>query len=63
MNNDVRNYRGEVIGFRCFTCGEVKDRMWGTVCNACRSREDEVSKLRAEVRRLTEAVTQLKAQK
>ena len=63
MNNDVRNYRGEVIGFRCFQCGEVKDRMWGTTCNACRSKADDAAKLRADIAKLTETVAKLQAQK
>ena len=49
MNNDVKNYKGKVIGFRCSQCGEIKDRMWGTICNSCRSKED----LKAKIDELT----------
>lgn len=35
MNNDVKDHDGEIIGFRCSVCGEVKHKMWGQVCNKC----------------------------
>lgn len=60
MNNEVKRWDGTVIGFQCFTCGEVKDRMWGTKCNMCRNREDENAKLRNELRKLREEIAALK---
>ena len=63
MNNNVKNYRGKVVGFRCFQCDEVKDRMWGTTCNSCRNKSDEAAKLRDEIARLTDAVSKLQEQK
>ena len=35
MNNEVKNSDGQVIGFRCNICDQVKTKMWGTVCNEC----------------------------
>lgn len=63
MNNDVRSFNGKVIGFRCFRCGEVKDRMWGTTCNACRSKADEAAKLQAEISKLTETIAKFNREK
>ena len=62
MNNAVRNYRGEIVGFRCFVCGEVKDRMWGPTCNACRERQDNQKKLLAEIANLQSTVALLQSQ-
>lgn len=28
-----------MVGFRCWTCGGVFDRMWGDTCNHCRETE------------------------
>lgn len=40
MNNKVYTGSG-TYGFKCWTCGGIFDRMWGTKCNACR-RQDEM---------------------
>ena len=56
MNNSVTNYRGEIIGFRCWRCGDVFPSMWGEICNGCRHQDEENSKLREEVRKLKEAL-------
>lgn len=57
MNNTVRDYRGRVVGFRCFSCGEIYPSMWGTTCNKCSEEEkrhsqliDEITKLRKELK-------------
>lgn len=60
MNNSVKNGYGEVIGFRCWTCGGVFSSMWGETCNRCRVEESENAKLRNEVRELTKAIKELK---
>jgi len=39
FNNTVRDAWGEIVGFRCFECGNVYTHMWGNVCNACRETE------------------------
>lgn len=39
MNNEVRNWRGEVVGFRCFECGNIYESGWGEKCNNCRTAE------------------------
>jgi hypothetical protein len=35
FNNSVKNWEGQVIGFRCIVCDEIKSKMWGNICNAC----------------------------
>ena len=59
MNNSVRDWQGNVIGFRCFTCGEIYQSGWGNHCNGCRNKADENARLRAEISKLTEAIKQL----
>ena len=45
INNEVKNDAGELVGFRCSQCDEVKTKMWGTVCNACAAKKiPEVSR-------------------
>ncbi len=60
MNNSVKNGYGEVIGFKCWTCGDVFESMWGEKCNKCREAESENKKLRAELAKLTDAIKLLK---
>lgn len=36
MDNAARDKNGNIIGFKCFKCGNIYDRMWGTVCNQCK---------------------------
>lgn len=43
MNNMVRNANGEIAGFRCWTCRQVFDAMWGETCNLCRERQQEAT--------------------
>ena len=59
MNNTVY-YDGKCVGYRCFTCGDIRQSMWGTKCNVCRAKSDDADKLRVEIRRLTESLEQLK---
>lgn len=40
MNNEVRDCWGTLIGYRCSVCDGVFPKMWGTVCNKCRSIKD-----------------------
>lgn len=56
FNNSVRNWQGQIIGFRCFECGQVKGQMWGNTCNECRAKQEEAEKLRHEIRKLTEQI-------
>lgn len=39
MYNSIRDSSGNVIGFRCFECGEIVTTMWGYTCNRCREEE------------------------
>ena len=39
MNNAV--YRGDqIIGYRCWQCGEIFQSMWGETCNGCRKQNE-----------------------
>ncbi|KKN49566.1 hypothetical protein LCGC14_0641310 [marine sediment metagenome] len=40
INNDVKNWRGKTIGFRCRECGDIFQSMWETTCNKCRREEE-----------------------
>jgi DNA-directed RNA polymerase subunit N (RpoN/RPB10) len=55
MNNSVKNGWGEVVGFRCWTCGDVFSSMWGETCNRCREQE----KMRNQIKELTAALKNL----
>lgn len=59
MNNSVKNGYGEIVGFLCWTCGNIFQSMWGEECNQCRKGKDENEKLRLEIRRLTNAIQSL----
>lgn len=50
FNNEVRGPYGKVIGFRCDTCGNVVEKMWGNTCNACRENERRHEELLAALR-------------
>ena len=38
-NNAIRDWQGEIIGYRCHDCGQVFQSMWGCICNQCRAVE------------------------
>ena len=48
MNNDVRDWQGNIIGFRCSVCDEIKSKMWGTVCNECSERRELIRELKKQ---------------
>ena len=60
MDNSVRDYRGNIMGYECWTCGKVVQSMWGETCNACRSKEKQSNSLVEEVRKLREEISKLK---
>lgn len=35
----VRNYRNEVVGYRCKVCLNAFDAMWDDTCNTCEDKE------------------------
>lgn len=43
--NIIRDQRGNIVGFRCLTCGEVFQSMWGNHCNSCRTVEKRYKEL------------------
>jgi hypothetical protein len=62
MDNSVRNYRGDILGYECWTCGKVSQSMWGETCNECRNKEKQSNSLVEEVRKLREEISNLKNQ-
>ena len=60
MNNEIKDNQGKVIGYRCFGCGEIKQSMWGTTCNKCRSKHEEANKLTNEIAELKKVIASLK---
>lgn len=50
MNNEVRDGRGRLIGFRCWTCQKVAPSMWGETCNECREVERRHQELIAAIK-------------
>ena len=51
----VRDWRGDVVGYRCRICGEVYGSMWGDICNKCREEERRHKELLGAIRKLKEA--------
>ena len=60
MDNSVRDYRGNIVGYECWTCGKVAQSMWGETCNECRNKEKQSNSLVEEVRKLREEIEQFK---
>ena len=52
INNEVRNHDGEVIGFRCTTCGRIYQSGWGDICNVCRETNEKHEDLMTEIKKL-----------
>lgn len=50
MSNEVRDWRGRIIGYRCWECGNVELSMWGDTCNACREKERRHQELIAAIK-------------
>jgi hypothetical protein len=53
MNNEVRDGRGRLIGFRCWTCQKIAPAMWGETCNQCREDERRHQEMLAAIRTIT----------
>jgi len=47
INNSIKDSYGNIIGYRCSICDEIKSKMWGVICNACRDRKERAE--RAEI--------------
>lgn len=50
INNEIRDYRGNLIGFRCPNCGNLCERGWGNTCNRCRKEERRYRELLRAIR-------------
>lgn len=48
MNNSIKDWRGNIMGFRCSVCDEIKTKMWGTVCNSCRETRELIELLKKQ---------------
>lgn len=59
MNNEVTDWQDRVIGYRCFTCGEIVQSMWGNNCNDCTDRADYRRKMVALKEREVKALEAL----
>jgi hypothetical protein len=59
INNSVKNWYGETIGFRCFKCEGVFPSMWGSICNKCREQERLLKELfkKAEQKQVSDEQT------
>ncbi len=63
MNNEVRNYRGQVIGYKCIQCGKVVQSMWNITCNDCRKKNKEHEELITEIKELRKTIAELKTER
>lgn len=50
MNNAIRGSDGKTIGFECFRCGGMYQRMWGETCNKCRDDDRKHAELVAALK-------------
>lgn len=50
FDTSVRNWRGQVIGYRCLDCGDIVQQMWGNTCNKCRDNERRHQELIAAIK-------------
>jgi len=60
MDNSVRDYRGDIIGYKCWTCEKISQSMWGETCNECRNKKQQDNNLIDEIRKLREELEQFK---
>lgn len=58
INNSIRNWQGNTVGFKCSQCGGIYQSMWGDVCNGCRKSNENNEKLIAEIRDLKNKLNQ-----
>jgi len=59
VNNSIKDWQGNIRGFRCFQCGGVFDRMWGTTCNSCIEQNDVNQEMIKLKKREVEALEKL----
>jgi hypothetical protein len=61
IGNQIVNGAGEVVGFICSECDQIRVSMWGDLCNSCRAierRHKETLKRQS----ITDAIQLLEAQ-
>ena len=39
-NNEVKDGLGQLTGYRCDVCDQIKSKMWGCICNECRAKQE-----------------------
>lgn len=60
MNNTIYDNRGRTIGYQCSLCNNVVSKMWGTICNHCRSKKEQSNKLLDEMIKLRKEIEDFK---
>lgn len=58
-NNAIYDRNRQIIGFRCHICDQVKSKMWGNVCNECRSKTDSGTTIKLLVLEIERIADQL----
>lgn len=43
QNNEIRSWKGDIIGYRCRGCGEVVEKLENNLCPGC-FRDEELRK-------------------
>ena len=56
INNEIKNSRGQTIGFRCSKCNEIFDKMWSNICNLCRDDIKKHNELLEQIKQLKEII-------
>ena len=46
MENSVYDGYGKLIGFRCSCCNGIFPKMWGSTCNLCSLRKQELRSIK-----------------
>lgn len=42
INNEIRDWQGKLIGFRCTNCGEIYQSGFTSECNQCRTNKNNL---------------------
>ena len=50
INNSIKNWQGQTVGFKCSECGSIVSAMWGDICNSCRGQERRHQELLKAIR-------------
>lgn len=56
INNEIRDWQGALIGFRCTNCGETYQSGFGAECNHCARSKKQHSELISEIKKLKQVI-------